>query len=51
MRSIACALGLGATMAALVGPVAAHHGWSGYDSSKEMLWTGAINCGRLLAYF
>jgi hypothetical protein len=24
------------------GPVAAHHGWSGYDSSKELTLTGVI---------
>jgi len=26
----------------LAAPVAAHHGWSGYDSSKEMTLTGTI---------
>lgn len=53
-------------------PAVAHHGWSGYDTSKELtltgtikeagyehphaalaaqvLWTGVIACGRLLAY-
>jgi hypothetical protein len=27
---------------AWAGPVVAHHGWSGYDSSKEMTLTGTI---------
>jgi hypothetical protein len=31
-----------ATLLALVLPAAAHHGWSGYDSSKETTLTGTI---------
>ncbi len=33
-------LGLAATLAAL--PVAAHHGWSEYDSTKPLTFTGKI---------
>jgi hypothetical protein len=37
---------LGLTMATLLAlvaaPAAAHHGWSGYDSGKEMTLTGTI---------
>lgn len=29
-------------LAAGVAPVAAHHGWSGYDSTKELTLTGTI---------
>lgn len=31
-----------AMVASLAAPSAAHHGWSGYDSSKEMTLTGTI---------
>jgi hypothetical protein len=31
-----------AMLLALAAPAAAHHGWSGYDSSKEMTLTGTI---------
>ncbi|MGH7385086.1 MAG: DUF6152 family protein [Candidatus Rokuibacteriota bacterium] len=31
-----------AILVALAMPVAAHHGWSGYDSGKEMTLTGTI---------
>jgi hypothetical protein len=34
------ALGLALVLAAL--PAVAHHGWSGYDSSKELTLTGVI---------
>ena len=29
-------------LAAMAAPAAAHHGWSGYDSTKEMTLTGTI---------
>jgi hypothetical protein len=29
-------------LAATAAPAAAHHGWSGYDSTKEMTLTGTI---------
>jgi hypothetical protein len=29
-------------LAASVVPAAAHHGWSGYDSTKELTLTGTI---------
>jgi hypothetical protein len=32
----------GVMVVCLAAPVAAHHGWSGYDSSKEMTLTGTI---------
>lgn len=31
-----------AFVAALAGPALGHHGWSGYDASKEMTLTGSI---------
>jgi hypothetical protein len=31
-----------ALVVSLAAPVAAHHGWSGYDSSKKMTLTGTI---------
>jgi hypothetical protein len=39
MRRLVPAL---ATILALAAPAAAHHGWSGYDSSKETTLTGTI---------
>ena len=42
MRSITRSLGLAVLVAALNAPAFAHHGWSGYDSSKEMTLTGVI---------
>lgn len=42
MRLIACSLILAATLTTLTAPAAAHHGWSGYDSSKETTLTGTI---------
>jgi hypothetical protein len=44
MRTKICRI-LGAVavlIAVLTGPGAAHHGWSGYDSSKVMTLTGTI---------
>ena len=38
MKKLAALLLLAATAA----PAAAHHGWSGYDSTKEMTLTGTI---------
>ena len=38
-RILALAL---AAVLALAGPAAAHHGWSGYDSSKELTLDGII---------
>ena len=36
-------LGLAVAMAAaLAGPALGHHGWSGYDASKELTLTGTI---------
>jgi hypothetical protein len=29
-------------LAATAAPAAAHHGWSGYDSTKELTLTGTI---------
>ena len=31
-----------ATLLALTTPALAHHGWSGYDSTKELTLTGTI---------
>jgi hypothetical protein len=42
MRSITCVPALALMVAALGAPALAHHGWSGYDSSKEMTLTGVI---------
>jgi hypothetical protein len=42
MRSITCSLALAAMVATQGAPALAHHGWSGYDSSKEMTLTGVI---------
>jgi hypothetical protein len=33
---------IAATLVALAAPAAAHHGWSGYDASKETTLTGTI---------
>lgn len=38
-RTLAMAL---TVLAALTGTALAHHGWSGYDSTKEMTLTGTI---------
>jgi Family of unknown function (DUF6152) len=38
VKRLAALLLLGATVA----PAAAHHGWSGYDSTKELTLTGTI---------
>ncbi len=38
-RTLVMALAL---VVALTGPAFSHHGWSGYDSSKEMTLTGTI---------
>ena len=42
MTRLACSLILIAALAAPGGPASAHHGWSGYDSTKEMTLTGTI---------
>ena len=42
MRLVAGTLILTATLAPPSVPASAHHGWSGYDSSKEMTLTGTI---------
>jgi hypothetical protein len=42
MRSITCSLVLATLVATLGAPARAHHGWSGYDGSKEMTLTGVI---------
>ena len=42
MRSITCSLALAAVVATQGAPALAHHGWSGYDSSKETTLTGVI---------
>ena len=39
---VTLALALVAGVGAAVLPAAAHHGWSGYDSTKEMTLTGTI---------
>jgi hypothetical protein len=41
MKTLAAVLGL-ATLALAATPARAHHGWSGYDSSKELTLTGTI---------
>ena len=41
MKGLAALLLLAAT-AAMAAPAAAHHGWSGYDSTKELTLTGTI---------
>ncbi len=41
-RSIAMALLMVAPLAVWPAPLAAHHGWSGYDSSKTLNLTGVI---------
>ncbi|HSE94137.1 MAG TPA: DUF6152 family protein [Methylomirabilota bacterium] len=35
-------VGIGAVLVAMVAPAAAHHGWSGYDSSQPLTLTGVI---------
>jgi hypothetical protein len=47
MRSITCSLALAAMVATQGAPALAHHGWSGYDSSKEMTLTGGHPRGGL----
>lgn len=42
MRSITCSLALAAMVATQGAPALAHHGWSGYDSAREMTLTGTI---------
>ena len=41
MRATATALGFGVLLVSAA-PVAAHHGWSSYDSTKEFTLTGTI---------
>jgi Family of unknown function (DUF6152) len=41
-RSIALALLIAAPLAAWPAPLAAHHGWSGYDSSRPLNLSGVI---------
>jgi hypothetical protein len=42
MKRLAWSLVLTATLVAPSAPASAHHGWSGYDSAKEMTLTGTI---------
>jgi Family of unknown function (DUF6152) len=42
MRYVASAVGALVVSATLVGGAGAHHGWSGYDSGKELTLTGTI---------